>query len=287
MSGSTGPASRHPSCRIFLSALICLLFAWPSAASALSVPDKPQAYVNDYAGLLSPATRAELEQTLAAFGHDTSNQIFVAIFPSLEGGSLEDFSIRLFDRWKPGTSKHDNGILLVIFPNDRKVRIEVGYGLEGALPDVLAKQIIENEIAPPFREGRYDDGVRRAVGAIMQATRGEYKPASTVNEDPFKRLAPYAYLALILYLAIPVLCYLAILVMGVAFGGTGGFAAAIVIVVFLAMLRRVLMSAQSFSSRGGWVGGFGSGGFGGGGFSGGFGGGGGGMGGGGGASGGW
>ncbi len=280
---------RHPRRQSHITSLILavLLMLWAPAASALSVPEKPQGYVNDYAGLLSSSARNQLEQTLSDLDRQTSNQIFVAIFPSLEGGSIEDFSIKLFDQWKPGTAKHDNGVLLVIFPNDRQVRIEVGYGLEGALPDALAGQIIRSEIVPAFREQRYDDGVRAAVSAIAQATRGEYKASTTESEDPFKRWAPYAYLALIFYLAVPILCYLLILGLGFAIGGAAGFLVALFLVMLLAALRKAFSTGQTFSGGSGFWGGGSSGGFGGGGFGGGFGGGGGGMGGGGGASGRW
>ena len=149
---------------------------------ALSIPDKPNGYVNDYAGLLSPAARQNLENTLAGFDRQSSNQIFVAIFQSLEGQALEDFSIKLFDRWKPGTKKNDNGVLILIFRDDRKMRIEVGYGLEGALPDALCGQIIQNEMAPGFRAGDFDGGLTRAVSAVMQAAKGEYKAAPGSGE---------------------------------------------------------------------------------------------------------
>ena len=149
---------------------------------ALSVPERPAARVNDYAALLSPAARADIENTLAEFEKSTSNQVVVAIFHGLEGGSLEDFSIRLADQWKIGDRQKDNGVILLIFKEDRQVRIEVGYGLEGALPDAVAHQIIRNEIVPAFRDGRFDEGVKNAVAGIIAATRGEYK---AVSEDPF------------------------------------------------------------------------------------------------------
>src|SRR3989338_3221997 len=130
--------------RRFFVLLFILAFSTASAW-ALEVPAKPEGYVNDYAQLLSENSRSDLERTLAEFERATSNQIVVAIFPSLRGNSLEDFSIRLAEQWKIGTAKKDNGILLLVFRDDRQVRIEVGYGLEGALPDATADHLIRNE----------------------------------------------------------------------------------------------------------------------------------------------
>ena len=111
-------------------------------AFALELPDKPTTRVNDYAGLLDAATRQALEAELAQFETRTSNQIVVATFPSLEEESLEDYTVRLFDKWNLGQKGRDNGALLVVFLADKKIRIEVGYGLEGALSDLTSKRII-------------------------------------------------------------------------------------------------------------------------------------------------
>src|SRR4029434_7530579 len=99
----------------------------------------------------------------------------VAIFPSLEGESLEDFSIRLATAWKVGRKGKDNGVLLLIFKDDRAIRIEAGYGLEGALPDAVSKSIIETKIIPEFRRGDFHAGIFSGVDAIMAATKGEYQ----------------------------------------------------------------------------------------------------------------
>lgn len=147
----------------------------PSSAHSLPIPEHPQAYVNDYANVLSPESRLEIEGILSQFEKETTNQLVVAIFNSLENESLEDYSIHLAEKWKVGTKDRDNGIILLIFMKERSVRIEVGYGLEGALSDATASEIIRREIAPAFREGRYDQGVLNAIQAIIQATKGEYK----------------------------------------------------------------------------------------------------------------
>ena len=270
-----------------LIAAFSILFLFHSPAQALVVPERPSSYVNDAASMLSADARAEIERTLADFEKETSNQLVVATFASLEGGSLEDFSVRLAEKWKIGTKDRDNGIVLLIFKEDRAARIEVGYGLEGALPDALAKRIIEREIVPNFRNGDYDGGVKQAVNAIIRATRGEYKVAST--DDQMEKYGPWIFLAMVFYALIPPVCYLIIFwFLGWTFGASG-FSAALVLILVLEILRRVLFSSWGSTLSSGRRGGGSSGGWSSGGFSGGggFGGGGGGSFGGGGASGRW
>lgn len=136
---------------------------------ALEIPSKPANYVTDKAQMLSPFTASKLNVQLAEFEKNSKHQIFVATFPSLEGQSLEEFSIRLAEAWKPGQKGMDDGILFLIFKQDRKTRIEVGYGLEAAIPDSLAGQILQNVVAPLFRQGNYEGGIEAGVDAIMQA----------------------------------------------------------------------------------------------------------------------
>ena len=123
--------------------------------------------MNDYAGLLTAAERSQLESQLADRERATGAQMVIAIFPSLEGESLEDFSIRLAERWRVGQKSLDNGVILLVFARDRKIRIEVGYGLEGAIPDAVAIQIIRESMAPAFREGRTAAGLQAAVDAVF------------------------------------------------------------------------------------------------------------------------
>ncbi len=154
------------------------------AVAADPLPPKPAQFVSDRAGILSPQTIAALNSRLEAFERDTSNQVIVATFPNVpDGYVLEDFSQRTAEAWGIGQEKDDNGVALFVFPKDRKTRIEVGYGLEGALPDIVAKRIIENEMLPAFRAGDFDSGVSRGVNAILQATRGEYTGTGRTNAD--------------------------------------------------------------------------------------------------------
>jgi uncharacterized protein len=140
------------------------------------IPEKPQRYVTDRAGILRPGQAEELNAKLEQFEKDTSNQILVWIDNKVpEGFTLEDFTVRAGQKWGAGQKKEDNGAILFVFPEDRKVRIEVGYGLEGAIPDVTAKRIIDNEIVPRFRAGDIAGGVESGVAALLLAARGEYK----------------------------------------------------------------------------------------------------------------
>ncbi len=156
-----------------LFALFWLFQAVP--AFALELPPIPDTYIYDSAQILSPATRQGLEERLAAFERDSSNQVLVATFPDLQGETIEEFSIRLAEKWKPGQKGRENGAILVVSKGDRKVRIEVGYGLEGVLPDAVAKSILHNEILPHFKGGYFDAGIVAGIEAILKASAGEYQ----------------------------------------------------------------------------------------------------------------
>jgi uncharacterized protein len=124
--------------------------------------------VNDYAGLLAAGDRARLEQVLAEGEQRTGAQMVVAIFASLEGESLEDVAIRLAERWRIGRKGLDDGVILLVFVEDRRMRLEVGYGLEGVLPDATAGAIVANVIAPRFREGRHAEGLQAAAAEVFE-----------------------------------------------------------------------------------------------------------------------
>jgi uncharacterized protein len=146
-----------------------------TAAAAQSPPPVPRDYVTDQAGILPAEAVARLNAQLKQFDEETSNQVLVVIFPSLPSASLEDFTVRTAQAWRAGRGKLDNGVVLFVFVKDRKVRLEVGYGLEGALPDVTAHRIIEEHITPRFRAEDYAGGIEAGINAIIAATKGEYK----------------------------------------------------------------------------------------------------------------
>ncbi len=147
------------------------------AGAALPIPPAPDRRINDYAGVLSADERARLEDTLRAREQGSSNQVVVAIFRSLQGESLEDYSIRLAQAWRVGQKSLDNGVVFVVFVDDRKMRLEVGYGLEARLTDALSSEILRQVVAPRFREGKIADGIAAGLDAIEQALAGTYKAA--------------------------------------------------------------------------------------------------------------
>ena len=159
---------------------LTLLFLCRQPVSALEVP-LLTGRVNDYAGILAPATARQLEEVLQRFEATESTQIVLLTVPSLGGASLEDFSLRVVEAWQPGQHKLDNGALLLIARNDRKSRIEVGYGLEGRLTDLVSGRIIRDIMTPRFREGNFDQGVIDGISAMMAAVKGEF--AATPNRQ--------------------------------------------------------------------------------------------------------
>ncbi len=159
-------------CMVFLAGTFSALHGQEIQAPHLTK------YATDLTGTLTPDQLASLEQKLEAFDRSTSNQIVVLIVPTIGSGSLEETTLRIAEANRIGTKEHSNGALLFVALADRRVRIEVGYGLEGALPDALAGTIIRRELAPQFREGNYFAGIDAAVDAMMLATKDEYKPSA-------------------------------------------------------------------------------------------------------------
>jgi uncharacterized protein len=268
-----------------------------------------RARVNDLAGLLPPERQAQLEARLARYEEETSHQIVLLTVPSLQGDPIEDFSIRVADAWKIGHKGLDNGIIIVFARDERTARIEVGRGLEGVVPDVVASRILRDRMIPLFRAGRVPDGFDAGIDALMAAARGEEIPearrprpdAHREGEGPLGLIVMWALLGG--FLAAPFRRG-RLRPVGALFAGgvAGGLTYLIVASTFWAAMAALLgalfgwISPASAPLRpgrpgyGGWGGGlgggFGSGGGGFGGGGGGFGGGGGGFGGGG-ASGSW
>ncbi len=139
------------------------------------IPELWGQHVHDEAKALAQQTIDNLEQRLKIFEDSTSNQIVILIVPTLDGEVIEQYGLRVAEKWKLGQKDKDNGVVLLVSINDRKMRIEVGQGLEGPLPDAICNRIIRNEMAPNFRRGDYDAGVTAATNAIMQSIKGEYK----------------------------------------------------------------------------------------------------------------
>ncbi len=242
----------------------------------LLLKNKPaqQKLVNDFAGILTNEQEYALEQKLVSLDDNTSTQIAVVIVPNLGGNDISDFNVKLLRAWGVGGKKNNNGVVVLISTEDknRKINIATGYGVEGALPDVLCKRIIENEFIPSFIGNDYYRGINNGTDAIVQAVKGEYNVKRNKNAEGGSSLFFFIFILIIL-----------IFILSRRGGGGGG--------TFMSRRgQRGIADAifwntilNSGGGGSGWSGGGGGGGFGGGGF-GGFGGG---SGGGGGASGSW
>ena len=246
--------------------LFCVLCMYAQNGNDLSIqqiiktPPNPARLVNDYANILTPEQNQALEKKLYEFDNTTSNQIVVVIVKSLEGNDVADAAIELGRSWKVGDKKNNNGVVLLVSKDDRKLNISPGYGLEKALPDLVCQQIIQSIIVPNFKGNDYYGGIDRGTDAIIQATKGEF----TAPEGYNKRSArtPFSRIIFIIIIIIFILS-----VFGRGGGGGGTF-----------MSRRGFMpiifpggfggnSGGGFGGGGGSSGGFG--GFGGGSFGGG------------------
>lgn len=165
--------SRINSAAIFL---LLLLFLAGVVCAKEVIPPVPTRYFNDYAHVVNPGVGTELNQQLEDFEKATSSQIVVAIYPTMEtDSSIEDYTQRIFRAWRPGQAKLNNGAILFVFAREHRMRIQTGYGLEGALPDAICKRIMDDEIAPHLREGDYNGGMQVGVRSMIQAAKGEYK----------------------------------------------------------------------------------------------------------------
>ncbi|MDD5397764.1 MAG: YgcG family protein [Dehalococcoidia bacterium] len=291
---------------------VTMLSVFNMPVSAQNFPELT-GYVNDNAGLLSSEAKAELESKLAQLEKDTTAQVFVATVKSLEGDSIEDYASRLFEKWKIGQKDKDNGILFLVALDDRKMRIEVGYGLEPVITDGRAGRIRDNDVLPLFKNNDYEGGIKAGVASIEKYIRDGTPPAP-LEENPVK--SAFGDFIFVFFILTIVTIYLsgfmarsknvwvggiwgaiAGVIMGLSIGGIAALIIAPLIFTGLGLgtdyaltrnyqkLKAAGKSTDWHKTGGGFWGGFGGGS--GGGFGGGFGGGGGGMSGGGGASGGW
>ncbi len=256
---------------LFILLTICTC-AVATAQQVLPRPNPPR-LVTDVAGVLSAAEQAALEQKLVALDDSTSNQIAVVLVKTIGDVGIEDYAVKLFREWGIGNAKTNNGVLIIAAIDDHKVWIEVGYGLEGAIPDITASAIYRNDIVPAFRRNEYYQGLDAAINDLAKAAVGEYKTARSKN--PSK--SPGG--GIIIFL---ILLFVVIMIVSRGGGGGGRGRGGGLGSIANAIILSSLMNSGNRNS-GGW----GGGGFGGGGGGGGFGGFGGGSAGGGGAGGSW
>jgi uncharacterized protein len=175
---------------LFIAVFVGLLAVSLQAAEV--IPPKPDRYFNDYAGVVSKEAAHRFNERLAQFERDTSNQVVVAVFPKMQSDSdVADYTQRVAQAWGVGQKERRNGVVLFVFTGDRQMFIQVGYGLEGALPDITAFDITEYHIKPYLRVGDYEGGLATGIDLICKAILGEYKGSGkTVAEQRGNVRAP-------------------------------------------------------------------------------------------------
>ena len=171
--------------------LVSILFV--CSFSQETLPEKPSSWVNDYAGILSAPQSSDLDAMLSGLEKRSSNQIFIAIFSKIpENTYIEDFAVKLYDKWKPGLAEEDNGVLILLFIDDREMRIEVGYGLEDVITDAQAGAVIRNQMVPQFRNGDYYGGLKAALNVLIPAAEGKYQ-IPIENENKERKQTPFVF----------------------------------------------------------------------------------------------
>jgi uncharacterized protein len=207
--------------------LVAVAWASRAAQATTPIPDAPARWVTDHASFLSPAATSELDARLGAYADRTGHQLLVYIDRTTGGDPIEDWGNRAFQRWRVGRKGIDDGLVLFIFSDDHRLRVEVGYGLEGDVPDAVASRIINERMVPPIRAGDRDGAVRSGVDALIAAIGAP--PAEGAGPRPapipaWKLVMGALALLLLLGFALthPGLAWLMLMSMGSGRGG-GGF----------------------------------------------------------------
>ena len=190
--------------KFFVTAIFFLFSFCVNAQIEKDIPPRPNPprLVNDLTKTLTPAQVEALEKKLVAYDDSTSNQIAVVIVPSLKGYSISEYSLTIGRAWGVGGKQFNNGIVLLVAMEERKARIEIGYGLEGTLADITAKSIIENSITPNFKEGNYYRGLDLGTDKIIEAIAGEYKAPANYGNRKSKGIGFGSIIGLIVLLVI-------------------------------------------------------------------------------------
>lgn len=220
------------------------LLLLPISVFAYISPGSPSGFVNDFAGVLSPEQVSAIETKISDYENISSNEISVVIIDSLAGDTIENFSEELFSEWGIGKKGRDNGVLLLIAVKDKKMRIEVGYGLEGALTDIQSDSIINNSLRPAFRNNDFYGGIDRALDDIISATRGEYVPRDQVLDSDFIE----RYINIFFYIFVAIIWLVSVLARSKSWwaGGVVGFIFAMLVSSFLGFVYIGLMSLIFF-----------------------------------------
>jgi uncharacterized protein len=266
-----------------LLGFVLISFLFCSVTFGLDVPGYT-GYLNDYADLLSKSERQKLESRLVEYEKLTSNEIAILIVESLDGENLEEFSIRVADSWKPGKADKDNGVILLISEEDKKIRLEVGDGLTGRLTDLLSGRVIDGEISPKFKNGDFYEGIDNGVSMIIKVVEGEF----TMEDYEHEQKVEAFFLVGLVFAIIAVLAGALSSVAGGAVGGIlgsilgtiffelfglAGIIISAIVMIIIGIIGGIILRAMAEGS-GGYGGGYSGGGggsfsFGGGGFSGG------------------
>lgn len=190
---------KHRHCLLLASLVLALTGVAPAAP-----PDVPalRGRVNDYAGVMNAEQAQRLESRLAQFEVETGHQVAVLTVPTLDGDDIEGFSIRVAEKWQLGQKGFDNGVILVVALKDRRLRLEVGYGLEGVLPDAIAKRIISEYIVPRFRVQDYAGGIVAGIEAVLSVIKNEPLPKPARQPNPAQGFPWDLFLMLVVTLAV-------------------------------------------------------------------------------------
>ena len=183
MRRSFGPRSVRGALSASAVLLACAV-VWAAAAPAVQIPPSPARWATDEAGFISSSTRAEIDSRLEAFERETGHQVLLYITRTTGDMPLEDYAAKAFAAWKVGRKGLDDGLVLFIFPDDRRARIETGYGLESTVPDAIAGRVINNVLVPGIERGDNDGAVREAVASLLDTISGKTAPGT---EEPVAR----------------------------------------------------------------------------------------------------
>lgn len=185
--------------------LLLFILAFPFLLNAQDFPEKPSNYITDETNILSDEQEQSLNSKLRHFEDSTTNQIFVYVASSLNGNDLSDLSQKIFHTWKIGQGDKNNGVLITIFINDNKFRIQTGYGLEGVLPDLVTKHIQDNDMRPFFKENKYYEGIDKGVDQLIYYSKHEFKADNTSTEESDGSLFIFFYAFSAAFLLITIL----------------------------------------------------------------------------------
>lgn len=198
-----------------ISWLLLIVFSFFYSTAAIPPPPSPPRLVNDFCQLLGPNEANQLETDLVAYNDSTSSQIAVVVVCDLEGMDVADYGTRLFEQWQIGQKGKDNGILLLIAKNDRKMNITTGYGIEDKLTDALCRRIIEQDLKPYFKSGDYSTGISAGIVSIKKVLLGQY----TAEKDQQSLRVPKGNYLIVIILVLLLLAK----IFGRSGGGGGGF----------------------------------------------------------------